>query len=96
MATDSEMLLRILGKFERVDERFDKLEGDIAELKIGQARLESSVGRLENRAERVESRLGRVERKVDAIAGQTAHFMEFETEARMRLDRLEAARVSAK
>jgi hypothetical protein len=49
MATDIEILMKILGKFEHVDERFDKLDGSIAELKIGQARLESSVGRLESR-----------------------------------------------
>jgi chromosome segregation ATPase len=96
MAADNDILLRILGKFEHVDERFDKLEEGQREIRRDVSELKSGQARLERRMDRMEGRLGRVERKVDAIAEQTAHFMEFETETRERLDTLEAARVSAK
>ncbi|MDR1438886.1 MAG: hypothetical protein LBJ10_02380 [Clostridiales bacterium] len=95
MATDSEMLLRILGKFEHVDERFDKIDAAQIETNMRLGRLESGQARIEGRLDRVEFRLGSVERKVDAIAEQTAHLLEFETEARERLGRLEAARAAA-
>jgi chromosome segregation ATPase len=88
---EDKAVLRILEKFEKMDERFDQMGGqfaeirkDITDLKAGQSRLESSVAS-------VERRLGRVEGKVDAIAEQTAHFMEFETETRMRFEKLDAA-----
>jgi archaellum component FlaC len=84
-------VLRIIEKLEKIDERFDRVDEGMAELKIGQARLENGQARLERRLDRLEKRFGRMEVKVDAIAEQTAHLMEFETETRLRLDKLEAA-----
>jgi archaellum component FlaC len=88
---EDKSVLRILEKFEKMDERFDRIDGRLDKMDGRLDRLESSVAAVENRLGRVEIRLTRVEGKVDAIAEQTAHFMEFETEARMRFEKLEAA-----
>jgi DNA-binding FrmR family transcriptional regulator len=78
---EDKAVLRIIEKLEKIDGRLDGMDKGIAELKVGQARLESDVADLKRGQASIERRLGRVEGKVDAIAEQTAHFMEFETEA---------------
>ncbi|OGN16318.1 MAG: hypothetical protein A3C88_00845 [Candidatus Yanofskybacteria bacterium RIFCSPHIGHO2_02_FULL_50_12] len=60
-------------EFSRVDERFDKIDNTLLELKKGQERLlevvldipsKKSFERLENKVDSMEIRLSRVERKV--------------------------------
>ena len=68
----SQKLLELPERFaefaEAANKRFDRLEGDVADLKDGQARLEGQVGRLEGQVgrleegqERLEGRVGRLE-----------------------------------
>jgi chromosome segregation ATPase len=88
---EDKAVLRIIEKLEKIDGRLDGMDGRLDKMDRQLDRLESSVAAMETRLGRVEIRLTRLDGKVDAIAEQTAHLTEFETETRMRLEALEAA-----
>ncbi|MDR3121756.1 MAG: hypothetical protein LBU58_10570 [Clostridiales bacterium] len=85
---ETDILLKILDKFDEMNGRFDELKTDVAEqfahvnnrldqMEIGQA----SIGR---RLDRVETRLERIEGKLDATFDQVARLTESQTGTDLR------------
>ena len=79
----SQKLLELPERFaefaEAANKRFDRLEGDVADLKDGQARLEGQVGRLEGAVSQLQGDFGnmrgdnyeiRLGKNIDSILGQ--------------------------
>ena len=68
IATQLEELTNVLTRFtEQTNQRLDKVESDVTELKEGQARLEEGQARLETRTERLEAGQARLETDVTAL-----------------------------
>ena len=68
IATQLEELTNVLTRFtEQTNQRLDKVETDVTELKEGQARLEEGQARLETRTERLEAGQARLETDVTVL-----------------------------
>ena len=79
----SQKLLELPERFaefaEAANKRFDRLEGDVADLKDGQARLEGQVGRLEGAVSQLQGEFGNMRgdnyeiklgKNIDSVLGQ--------------------------
>ena len=101
IATQLEELTNVLTRFtEQTNQRLDKVETDVTELKEGQARLEEGQARLETRTERLEAGQARLETDVTALKEGQARLETDVTElkegqARLetRMDRLETGQI---
>ncbi len=101
IATQLEELTNVLTRFtEQTNQRLDKVESDVTELKEGQARLEEGQARLETRTERLEAGQARLETDVTALKEGQARLETDVTElkegqARLetRMDRLETGQI---
>ncbi|MDR1061970.1 MAG: hypothetical protein LBL83_12390 [Clostridiales bacterium] len=89
---EDKAVIKILGKFEKMEERFDRIDARLDGIDWRLGGIDGRLNMLEKGQVRLEKRFNRLEGTVDAIAEQTARLTEFETETRMRLDKLEAAR----
>jgi septation ring formation regulator EzrA len=93
MTMENDILLKILGKFDKMDERFDKLDEQLGEVNQQLGRVEGRLSQVERRLDRVETRLGHVEDKLDATFDQAARLTEGQTETRIRLEKLESVKI---
>jgi outer membrane murein-binding lipoprotein Lpp len=64
----------VLRYLRNIDQKMDRLIGDVGDLKVrttslerGQAGLEMSIAAVQNRIDRVDQRLDRIERRLDLI-----------------------------
>ena len=108
IATQLEELTNVLTRFtEQTNQRLDKVETDVTELKEGQARLEAGQARLETdvaglkegqarleaRTERLEAGQARLETDVTSLKEGQARLEDSQARLETRMDRLETGQI---